>query len=106
MGRKQRAAYLTIEETPAALRVSERTVRRWIARGVLPSRTIDRTVRIPAATVRPAPIEKRRPPHGRPPRGKPAGEPDLARWAARGGPFDWLYDPREDVHTLDDGEPV
>lgn len=39
----------------------------------------------------------------------PAGEvttEDLQAVAARGGSFDELADPREDVYSLDDGEPV
>jgi excisionase family DNA binding protein len=43
--------YFTIEETAATLRVSERTVRRWISRGTLAARKVARTVRIPRGSV-------------------------------------------------------
>ncbi len=43
--------YLTIEETATTLRVSERTVRRWIARGALTVRKFGGTVRVPREVV-------------------------------------------------------
>ncbi|HEY7677228.1 MAG TPA: helix-turn-helix domain-containing protein [Candidatus Methylomirabilis sp.] len=46
MKRKMSKPYLTIEETAVTLRVSERTVRRWIARGIVAARKIAGTVRV------------------------------------------------------------
>ena len=106
MAQKAVKQYLTIEETANTLRVSERTVRRWIASGFLPGRKIAKTVRVPATAVRPEAIRGLRPFRGRPRRTRRSGEPDLAMAAVLGGSFDWLLDPREDVYTLDDGEPL
>ncbi len=106
MKRKQPKGYLTIEETAGTLRVSERTVRRWIASGTMPSRRIARTVRIPATAVKPDAVKKVRPKPGRPRRTKRSDEPNLAALAVMGGAFDWLYDPREDGYSFDDGEPL
>ncbi len=106
MAAKTTKAYLTIEETANTLRVSERTVRRWIASGVLTSRKIARTVRVPAAAVKADTLKTRRPARGRPRREMPAEDFELAALLMAGGSFDWLYDPREDVYTLEDGEPV
>ena len=44
-------AYLTMEETAATLRVSERTVRRWIARGALMVQKVGGTFRVPREAV-------------------------------------------------------
>lgn len=106
MRRKPSKPYLTIEETAATLRVSERTVRRWIAKGMIPSRRVARTVRIPATAVKPQVVERFRPRRGRPSRTRRSEEPDLAAWAMLGGSFDWLNDPREDGYTFEDGEPI
>ncbi len=106
MARKSAKAYLTIEETATTLRVSERTVRRWIASGLLRSRKIARAVRVPAAAVKPEATKRLRPPRGRPRRARRSDEPDLAKAGVLGGSFDWLLDPREDVYTLEDGEPL
>jgi excisionase family DNA binding protein len=57
---------LTIEESAAQLRVSERTVRRWIARGVVPARKLGGTVRVPRDAVSAAAIAPVRPRKGRP----------------------------------------
>ena len=105
--RKAAGPYFTIEETASTLKVSERTVRRWIARGVLPGRKIARTVRVPAVAVTAEAVRKRRPARGRPRRGAARSEVlDLAAIAMMGGAFDWLYDPREDGYSFDDGEPL
>ena len=106
MARKAAKPYLTIEETASTLRVSERTVRRWVASGVLASRKMARTVRIPAAAVKAEALTHRRPSRGRPRRTKHPEVPDLAALAMIGGAFDWLYDPREDGYSFDDGEPL
>jgi len=66
MKRKMPKPYLTIEETAATLRVSERTVRRWIARGIVASRKIAGTVRIARAAVAGGDVTSRRPRKGRP----------------------------------------
>ncbi len=106
MAAKTTKAYLTIEETANTLRVSERTVRRWIARGVLTSRKIARTVRVPAAAVTADSVKGRRPARGRPRRKMPAEDLELAALLMAGRSFDWLYDSREDVYTSEDGEPI
>lgn len=106
MGRRAAKPYLTIGETADTLRVSERTVRRWIAQGVLASRKIARTVRIPAQAVRADAIKQRRPTPGRPRRKMPTEDLELASLLMAGGSFDWLYDAQEDVYTIEDGEPV
>lgn len=106
MSQKAVKAYLTIEEAADILRVSERTVRRWITRGVLTSRKIARTVRIPASAVKADMVERRRPARGRPRRKMPAEDLELAAMLMTGRSFDWLYDPREDVYTFEDGEPI
>ena len=106
MARRAAKPYLTIEETANTLRVSERTVRRWIARGVLTSRKIERTVRVPAAALKAETLRQRRPAPGRPRHPKHTEDLDLAALLMMGGSFDWLYDPREDVYTLEDGEPI
>jgi len=106
MGRRAAKPYLTIEETANTLRVSERTVRRWIASGVLASRRIARTVRVPAAAVKADIVKRRRPARGRPRRKMPAEALEMAALLMAGRSFDWLYDPREDVYTFEDGEPI
>jgi excisionase family DNA binding protein len=45
------SAYLTVSEAALRLRVSEPTIRRWIARGHLPARRFGRTLRIPSQAV-------------------------------------------------------
>lgn len=58
--------YLTIEEAAGTLRVSERTIRRWVARGHVQARKVGGTVRIPrdgltgSALQRPAPGRPRK----------------------------------------------
>ncbi len=42
------AIYLSIQDTARHLRVSDRTVRRWIARGILRAIRLGRTIRIDA----------------------------------------------------------
>ena len=106
MKRKQPKAYLTIEEAAGTLRVSERTVRRWIASGVLASRKIARTVRIPAGAAKVDVVKRQRPARGRPRCKMPPEDLELAALLMAGGSFDWLYDPREDVYTFEDGEPI
>ena len=106
MRRRPAKPYLTIEETADTLRVSERTVRRWVAKGVLASRKFDRTVRIPAAAVKAETLQQRRPARGRPRRASGSDDLDMAVIAMFGGSFDWLWDPREDGYSFDDGEPV
>ena len=63
-----RSPYLTIEESAATLRVSERTVRRWISRGALKARKVGGTVRVPREAVTGAGSRMSRPPRGRPPK--------------------------------------
>jgi hypothetical protein len=36
----------------------------------------------------------------------PTEDLELASLLMAGGSFDWLYDPQEDVYTIEDGEPV
>jgi excisionase family DNA binding protein len=59
---------LTIDEVAVTLRVSERTVRRWVARGALPARKVGGTVRIPRVALTAASLAAARPRRGRPPR--------------------------------------
>jgi excisionase family DNA binding protein len=66
MKKRQGNPYLTIEETAATLRVSERTVRRWIARGIVEARRIGGTVRVPREVVAEGKALAGRPPKGRP----------------------------------------
>jgi excisionase family DNA binding protein len=61
-----RSPYLTIEESAAALRVSERTVRRWISRGALVARRVGGTVRVARDAVTGAGSKISRPRRGRP----------------------------------------
>ena len=63
-----RQAYVTIDETAAMLRVSERTVRRWIARGTLAVRKLGGTVRVSREALTAASLVAARPRRGRPPR--------------------------------------
>jgi excisionase family DNA binding protein len=63
-----RQAYLTIDETAATLRVSERTVRRWIAKGTLAVRKLGGTVRVSREALTAASVAVARPRRGRPPR--------------------------------------
>jgi excisionase family DNA binding protein len=58
--------YLTMEETAATLRVSERTVRRWIARGALTVRKVGGTVRVPREALLGGGSTVLRPKRGRP----------------------------------------
>jgi excisionase family DNA binding protein len=46
-----RSAFLTVAETAALLRVSEKTIRRQIACGGLPACRVGRSVRIPAKSL-------------------------------------------------------
>ncbi len=62
--------YLTIEETAATLRVSERTVRRWIARGIVAARKIAGTVRVPREAIVEGRLNSGRPLKGRPPKNR------------------------------------
>ena len=62
--------YLTIEETAATLRVSERTVRRWIARGIVAARKIAGTVRVPREAIVEGQLNSGRPRKGRPARSR------------------------------------
>lgn len=91
--RREREApsYLTIGETAATLRVSERTVRRWIARGNLDAQKVGGTVRIAGAAVRPA----RRVP--RPRRGHPPSAPDISVLALSDETFARTWDNPEDA---------
>jgi hypothetical protein len=73
---------------------------------VLTSRKIARTVRIPAAAVKGEVVKRRRPARGRPRRKMPAEAFELAALLMAGGSFDWLYDPREDGYSFEDGEPI
>jgi excisionase family DNA binding protein len=66
MKRKMAKPYLTIEETAATLRVSERTVRRWISHGIVPARKMAGTVRIPKGAIVEGQVTSRRPRRGRP----------------------------------------
>ena len=70
MRRRTPKRYLTIEETAATLRVSERTVRRWIGRGIVAARKIAGTVRVPKEAVVEGKVEIRRPRKGRPPKSR------------------------------------
>lgn len=106
MARTAAKPYLTIEETANTLRVSERTVRRWVVSGVLANRKIARTVRIPASAITGEIFKRRRPLRGRPRRKTRADELDLAALLVLGGSFDWLHDPREDGYSFEDGEPL
>jgi len=63
-----RQAYATIDEAAATLRVSERTVRRWIARGALAARKVGGTVRVPREALSAESPVTARPRRGRPPR--------------------------------------
>lgn len=38
--------YLTLEECASLLKVSDRTIRRWIEKGILPALKVEKTVRI------------------------------------------------------------
>jgi excisionase family DNA binding protein len=58
--------YMTIEESAASFHVSERTVRRWIARGALPARKVGGTVRVPRGAVSEEALAVSRPRRGRP----------------------------------------
>jgi excisionase family DNA binding protein len=60
--------YLTIEESAAVLRVSERTVRRWVSRGVLAAWKVGGTVRVRREAVTGRAIGSSRPRRGRPPK--------------------------------------
>jgi excisionase family DNA binding protein len=66
MKRTKPKPYLTIEETAATLRVSERTVRRWIARGIVTARKIAGTVRVAREAIVEGKVNSRRPRKGRP----------------------------------------
>ncbi len=68
MGRRTAKSYMTIEETAATLRVSERTVRRWIAGGAVAARKIGGTVRVPREMVAGKGAVLARPRRGRPPK--------------------------------------
>jgi len=60
-------AYVTLDETAAMLRVSERTVRRWIANGILAAHKLGGTVRVSREALTAASAAAR-PRRGRPPR--------------------------------------
>lgn len=47
----QPVAYLSPKEAAALLRVSERSIRRWVAGGTLPAKRVGRQIRIPRETV-------------------------------------------------------
>lgn len=70
MAKMRAKPYLTIEETAATLRVSERTIRRWIARGIVAARKIAGTVRVPREAIVKGKIKSTRPRKGRPAQGR------------------------------------
>lgn len=86
-----RRRYLTIEEAAATLRVSERTVRRWIARGNLGAQKVGGTVRIASAAVGTG----RRTP--RPRRGRPSSAPGIAASTLSDEAFARTWDNPEDA---------
>jgi len=86
-----RRRYLTIEEAAATLRVSERTVRRWIARGNLDAQKVGGTVRIANAAVGTG----RRTP--RPRRGRPPSGPGISASALSDEAFARTWDNPEDA---------
>jgi excisionase family DNA binding protein len=103
-------AYLTIEESAVKLRVSERTVRRWIARGVVPARKLGGTVRVPRDAVSAAAVAAVRPRKGRPrrtpdapPAGSTAGlsEEVFARTWDNAG--DAVYDRWREIYRVPEG---
>jgi excisionase family DNA binding protein len=75
MRRKAPKPYLTLEETAATLRVSERTVRRWISRGIVAARKIAGTVRVAREAIVEGKVNSRRPRKGRPAR---SGTPSVS----------------------------
>ena len=68
MGRKTPRPYLTIEDTAATLRVSERTVRCWITRGIMTARKVGGTWRVPIEAVVEGKPMSARPRRGRRPK--------------------------------------
>lgn len=82
---------MTIEEAAATLRVSERTVRRWIARGNLDAKKIGGTVRIANAAVG----SGRQTP--RPPRGRPPSAPGISASTLSDEAFARTWDNPEDA---------
>lgn len=66
MGKRPPQSYLTMQETAATLRVSERTVRRWIARGILTVRKVGGTIRVPREAALGGRSTLLRPKRGRP----------------------------------------
>jgi excisionase family DNA binding protein len=104
---RARAAYLTIQESASTLRVSERTVRRWIARGALPARKLGGTVRVPRSVLTDAVLSSAiRPRRGRPRRGASQGlsslsdEPFARTWD---NPEDAVYDHWRDLYGVRQG---
>ena len=100
------ARYLTIRESAAAFRVSERTVRRWITRGVLAARKVGGTVRVAEEVLTQADGPIRRPRRGRPSnrRGRSVSalsDDALARtWD---NPEDAAYDRWREIYGLREG---
>ena len=89
MGSK--SLYLTIEESAASFRVSERTVRRWIARGALPARKVGGTVRVPRA------VSEEVLAASRPRRGRPRRTPAISTSALSDEVFAKTWDNGEDA---------
>ena len=98
--------YLTLDEAAAALRVSERTVRRWIARGALIAQKVGGTVRVPWAAVTTASSAAARPRRGRPPKPGVNGVSALSQdvfastWE---NPEDAVYDRWREIYGLREG---
>ena len=104
-GRTPRS-YLTIRESASTLRVSERTVRRWIARGALAVRKVSGTVRVPKEAVTGGQRASLRPRRGRPPRAPAASVSALSDEAfARtwDNAEDAVYDRWRDIYAVREG---
>jgi excisionase family DNA binding protein len=92
MKKRTPRTYLTMEETAATLRVSERTVRRWIARGLLAVQKVGGTVRVPSEAVLGGRSGLPQPRKGRPPK-----TAETALSALSDGVFTETWDNPEDA---------